>query len=221
MTERRPWTDEAFSKLLRDAAGYYTQRIRERGDGAEGMDWRDRSSQYLRFERLMLHLGFARGVSLLDVGCGSGELLAFCRQVGCEPEYLGIDVSPDMVAACNCRFGADSASGQSLAELARQAQRFDYVVASGTFNVCQQTPQGEWRRYFYDSVIEMFELARCAVAFNVMSSAVDFRYGHLYYADVGEMAELAGLCGTRRFLIDHSYPLFEMTVTLFKDEEGR
>jgi cyclopropane fatty-acyl-phospholipid synthase-like methyltransferase len=218
----RAWSDdEEFGGLLREAAAYYTARLREKGEGPEGMDWRDRASQHLRFERLVAHLDPRRGDSVLDVGCGSGELLAFCRARGWQPEYLGIDVSEEMVAACNRRFGADSAATTTLAELTRQGRHFDFVVASGTFNVRQSTPEEEWRRFFHRSVAEMFVLARWAAAFNVMSSRVDYRYDHLYYADVDEVAKLSDACGTRDFVIDHGYPLFEMTVTLLRQEAER
>ena len=217
MTLPGSWSDdEEFSGLLRDAAAYYTARLREKGEGAEGMDWRDRASQHLRLDRLLTHLDPRPGDSLLDVGCGSGELLAFCRARGFKPEYFGIDVSEEMVAACNRRFGAGSAATTTLAELTRKHRRFDLVVASGTFNVRQSTPEEEWRRFFHRSVTEMFALARRGAAFNVMSSRVDYRHDHLYYAQVEEMAKLADACGTRDFVVDHGYPLFEMTVTLLR-----
>jgi len=218
MENERKLSDEDFGKLVRQTASYYTQKIRRKGDGAEGMDWRDRESQYLRFERLLAHLELASEASLLDVGCGSGELLAYCHQRGWQPRYLGIDVSEDMVAACNRRFGEGTAVTTTLRELAHGCQTYDFVLASGTFNVRQSTPEEAWRRFFHQSVAEMFGAARYSVAFNIMSSWVDYRYDHLFYADVEEMARLARRCGTRSFIIDHGYPLFEMTVTLHNDE---
>jgi cyclopropane fatty-acyl-phospholipid synthase-like methyltransferase len=220
MNPKGPWSDE-FGRLLRQAAEYYSEKIRRQGEGAEGMDWRDRASQYLRFERLVAQLKPTPGASLLDVGCGSGELLAFCRQVGWQPNYFGIDVSEEMVASCNRRFGSGVAATIPLAELVRQGRRYDFVIASGTFNVRQQSPEDEWRRFVECSVAEMFTLARRAAAFNIMSTRVDYRYDHLFYADVEDVARLADRCGTRDFLIDHGYPLFEMTVTLVKEQEDR
>lgn len=213
----RAWSDDDPA-LLRQTADYYARRLRERGTGARGMDWRDEASQYLRFERLVLHLNLAAGASLLDVGCGSGELFEFCRRQGLEVDYLGIDVSAEMVEACNRRFGPGAASRASLAELVREGRSFDYVVASGTFNVRQETPEDEWRRFLERSVVEMYFLARRALAFNAMSTRVDYRYDHLYYARADEMAALADLCGTRDFVVDHAYPLFEMTTTLLRPQ---
>lgn len=210
------WSDEEYASLLRQTASYYAEKLREGGVGARGMDWRDRKSQYLRFDRLLAQLAAMPGASLLDVGCGSGELLAYCRETGWQPDYLGIDVSEEMVAASNRRFGKGTATTATVADLARRDRTFDFVLASGTFNVRQSTPEDTWRSYFHRSVVEMFEVCHQAVAFNVMSTQVEYRHDHLFYADIEEVAKLVRLCGTRSYVIDHSYPLFEMTVTLNK-----
>lgn len=216
-----PPSDSEFDGLLRRAADYYTEKIHQEGAGARGMDWRDTASQYLRFERLLKHLEVGAGISLLDVGCGSGELFAYCRERGWEPDYLGIDVSESMVAATRRRFGDKRALLASSADMVREGRGFDFVVASGTFNVRQDTPEEEWRRFVFHSVEEMYSLARRAVALNIMSSRVDYRYDHLFYTDPNYLADIADRCGTRDFVIDHGYPLFEMTLTLYKPAKDR
>jgi cyclopropane fatty-acyl-phospholipid synthase-like methyltransferase len=202
--------------LLRGVASYYAARYHAHGDSARGMDWKDEASQRLRFEVLARQLDLAGSPSLLDVGCGNGELLAFLRERGADVRYRGIDVCPEMVEACRRRFGPEAAEVASTAELARRSWTADYVVASGTFNVKQDVSDAVWERYLRRAVREMFAACRRAAVFNVMSARVDMRYDHLYYLDPSEVPALADLCPTRRFLLDHSYPLFEMTVALLR-----
>ena len=202
--------------FLGDVAKYYAARYRAFGDSARGMDWKDEASQSLRFEVLARHVDWSREPSVLDVGCGNGELLAFCRARDLPVRYLGIDVCEDMVLACQRRFGSDAAALASPADLGRLGWSFDYVLASGTFNVKQDADEAVWARYFRQSMVQMFAACRTATVFNVMSSRVDYRYDHLYYLDPGEVPALADLCDTRRFTVDHSYPLFEMTVALLR-----
>jgi cyclopropane fatty-acyl-phospholipid synthase-like methyltransferase len=212
-------TDDRDPELLLQVSAYYACRYRLYGDGAQGMDWKDEASQHLRFERLLLHLDRAGSLSVLDVGCGNGELLAFCRARGRDVRYLGIDVCEEMVAACRRRFGPDAAALASTADLARLGRTFDYVVASGTFNVKQEVDEEAWGRYVRRSIAEMFAACRIATVFNAMSTRVDYRYDHLYYLDPAAVPALADLCGTRRFRLDHSYPLYEMTVALLRPPE--
>jgi cyclopropane fatty-acyl-phospholipid synthase-like methyltransferase len=206
--------------LLEQVSAYYAERYRSHGDSARGVDWKDEASQHLRFEVLARQMDWTKEPSVLDVGCGNGELLAFCRARNLPVRYLGIDVCEDMVEACRRRFGLGAAALASPADLERLGWTFDYVVASGTFNVKQDTDEAVWARYFRQSIVQMFAACRAATVFNVMSSRVDYRYAHLYYLDVGEVPTIADLCGTRRFRIDHSYPLFEMTVALLKENIG-
>jgi SAM-dependent methyltransferase len=204
----------APTRLLGDVADYYTARYRSFGDSARGMDWKDEASQRLRFEVLTRHLDLRGTPSLLDVGCGNGELLSFLEERGIGVHYLGIDVCPEMVEACQRRFGANAAALASTADLAARGWTADYVVASGTFNVKQATADAVWRRYLQRAVCDMYAACRIATVFNIMSARVDRRYDHLYYLEPGQAPAFAEVCGTRRFLVDHSYPLFELTVTL-------
>ena len=207
-------------ELLDGVRRYYGAKYREFGDTARGMDWKDRASQYLRFARISRHVDWALEPSVLDVGCGNGELLAFCRERGLALRYRGLDVCEEMVATCRRRFGPESATLGSTADLAGSGERFDYVVASGTFNVKQDTPAARWRRYLHQSIGEMYDTCRIATIWNMMTPLVDERYDRLYYPSFDEVGELATGCGTRRFVIDHGYPLYEMTVALFKEPIG-
>ena len=205
--------DEARS----GAAAYYAERLARFGGGPQAMDWRDHPTQWLRFDVLTRHLELAAGGgSIADLGCGDGELLAFLRARGREPgRYLGFDVASEMVAACRRRFGGESAVHGSTDDLPAHGP-FDFVVASGTFNVKQEASDGEWRPYVERSVAAMYAACRVATAFNLMSTRVDWRRDHLHYWAAEEAPALAALCGTRRFLIDHAYPLHEMTVVLYR-----
>ena len=203
--------------MMGPVVDYYEARYRAHGEGARGMDWRDEASQRLRFERLVAHLDLAGSPRLVDVGCGNGELLSFLTTAAVAVDYLGIDVAPAMVEACRRRHGDERAVLASTADLGRLGP-FDYAVVSGTFNVKQDVPASVWARYVRRAIGETYASCRRGVAFNVMTTAVDHRYPHLYYMSLQRVAEIAAACGTRRFHVDHAYPLYEMTVTLLRPE---
>jgi SAM-dependent methyltransferase len=195
-------------ELRADVARYYGAKLAEHGPGARGMDWKDEVGQRLRFERIARHVD---GGTLLDVGCGSGELRAFLDG---RVSYLGIDVVPEMVAACVARFGPDSARVATVDDFAPAS--FDWVVASGTFNVKQGAAVEAWRDHFHASVVRMFEACRRGIVFNCMSPHVDWRYDHLYYPTLDEVSALCVARLSRRFVVDHAYPLYEQTWAVFK-----
>lgn len=201
---------------LAPTIAYYQSKLAEHGPGARGMDWKDESTQRLRFEVISRYIDYSRAPSILDVGCGAGEFLQFCRGQGRQIQYTGIDICPEMVAACRARFGEESAQVGTTSDLISQNRNFDYVIASGTFNAKLDVTEHEWRGYFHDNIVAMFELCSVAAIVNMMTCFVDYRYDRLYYAHPDEIGDLAIRRMTRRFVIDHNYPLYEMTAAFFR-----
>lgn len=84
---------------------------------------------------------FARGCSrILDVGCGSGVLLAILSEIT-EAELVGIDINGDAVAACNktlerCRATVSRASLEEISEkiLSGEMEPFDCVIFSSVLH---------------------------------------------------------------------------------------
>ena len=62
----------------------------------------------------------------------------------------------------------------------------------------------------------MFELCEKAVAFNVMTTKVNFFSNNLYYRNPAELLSWCMNEITPYFRLDHSYPLFEYTLYLFR-----
>lgn len=204
---------------LQETLDYYSAKLKEHGGGAQGMDWNGRESQYLRFSIILKYIRPEGRPSILDVGCGDGEFYEFCRNQGLDIDYKGIDVNPGMVELCTRRFGPGSAITGTLDDI--KDEEFDYVIASGTFNAKLTADEKAWRDYFHSSVIRMFSLSRKACIFNMMTTYVDYRYDRLYYAEPNEIGRLAVDKMSRDFILDHSYPLYEMTAAIFKPKEDK
>jgi len=121
-----------------------------------------------------------------------------------------------MIARCRRRFpGVDfrvtGASGLETGSM------YDYVIASGTFNVKQDAAESEWKAYFEKQLALMYGLCTRAMIVNMMTEFVEHHYPRLYYPAVGEIAAFAAHRLGARFILDRSYPLFEMTAVLLKD----
>jgi SAM-dependent methyltransferase len=99
-------------------------------------------AQRRRFrEILALHLdklGAAPGDSFLDIGCGTGALVAELSAAGFRAE--GVDAAPGMVAAAR-RSGADCRLGDVAAGLAYPNAAFDYVISSFVAHGLEPAPR--------------------------------------------------------------------------------
>src|SRR5690606_12906148 len=103
------------------------------GPTAEGMDWKNQETQYLRFERIANFIDFNRNPSLLDVGCGNSEFLVYCESNKLFCNYLGLDIVEQMVTLSNQRFKKEVAVCGDLFSI-NDLTKYDYLIASGTFN---------------------------------------------------------------------------------------
>jgi trans-aconitate methyltransferase len=129
----------------------------------KALKWADETGQRERF-RQIAEVGPWDGASVADVGCGLGDLFGYLREQGHDVRYAGFDLSRRMVAAARRKYRHPSARFEVRDILADGlGGRFDYVVASGTFNL--KLPDHD--RFLRAMLAAMYRECRRAVAFNV------------------------------------------------------
>jgi ubiquinone/menaquinone biosynthesis C-methylase UbiE len=114
---------------IEDVAGFYRDRFYTGGVlEASYFDAIDRFD--MKFARTMwIYDNVRRGSSLLDLGCGEGQLALLKRK---DVYLAGIDLSPELVEMAR-RNGYDEARVGQLAELPFADDSFDYVVSLDVF----------------------------------------------------------------------------------------
>ncbi len=162
--------------------------------------------------------------SLLDVGCGWGGLLEYAQAHGVDLRYSGIDLVDEMVAYGRDRFVGAEFSVGDVRDL-RGRNRFDYVVMNGVLTQKLDARIPEMDEFCNEMIRTSFRLCRYGVAFNMMSTRVNFMAANLYYrSPSGLLAYLLSEV-TPRVVIDHAYSslgsgrgkLYDFTVFLYKD----
>ncbi len=133
------------------------------GRGPGALCWSSRSVQEIRF-RWLAAIGIADGDSLLDVGCGFGDLDSWLRRHGIETDYTGIDLSPDLISECRKMHQGLAFFCGDLFEMDFLPAAFDWVVASGTFAEALND-DGAYARHV---IARMYALCRRGVAFNML-----------------------------------------------------
>jgi SAM-dependent methyltransferase len=199
-------------ELLEQVRGYYERTLDQFGPTFRGVDWSSEASQLLRFAQLQRIVDSDPDATVLDFGCGYGALAHFLRQHGHRGAYHGVDVSARMIAAAR----AETAS-LTLCRFSQAAaidDRADYVLASGVFNVKQDSSVDAWRRYLEETLCGLRALARRGVAFNLLTSYSDpdRRRPHLFYADPAEILQFCIERLSHRAALFHDYGLYEFTV---------
>ncbi|WP_179131653.1 class I SAM-dependent methyltransferase [Candidatus Entotheonella palauensis] len=145
---------------------YHRHRIATYGPWThEALGWRAEASQRKRFE-VLASVGDLTGCSVLDVGCGYGDLKGYLDQRVSAYTYIGIDQMPDFIAEAKARYQTSPNTSFCQADFTTVAfPRVDYVMASGALGYRCDTPG------FYDAMIgKMYEAASRALVFNMLDA---------------------------------------------------
>jgi SAM-dependent methyltransferase len=113
---------------------FYEKAIVKHGYTAKGLNWNSHTSQHTRFQVIygLLKETLAQS-SLVDAGCGFGDLYLFLEQKRAAPKhYLGYDSLETMVHMAMNRTGQPCVCCDILHDPLVEA---DYYVASGSMNI--------------------------------------------------------------------------------------
>lgn len=199
-------------EIVRRVTRYYEACLRKHKDGPAAVDWNSIDSQVLRFS-ILADVGDLTRASVLDVGCGLGDLSKYLLRRFGSVRYEGIDISPSMIEVARAKYPGSRFRVANLLE-DRSGKLWDYVLASGPFHVKGDVPARAWGRFVRRTVKAMFERARKAIAFNLMSDDVDYRYRRLYYARCSEFFDFCKRL-SRCVVARHDYPLYEFTMYVY------
>lgn len=160
----------ALAPLHQRIAGYYSGKVRRHGATPMGVDWSCEPTQQLRFVQLLRIVDFTRPFSLDDLGCGYGALLSFVqrRHRGAQMDYLGIDVSPDMVSQAQALHARSP--GSAFCVGSHSPRVADYSVASGIFNVRIDEPAALWHEMIATTLHGMAQATRIGFAVNFLAT---------------------------------------------------
>ncbi|MCC2631294.1 MAG: hypothetical protein K0S38_1103 [Candidatus Paceibacter sp.] len=129
---------------------------------ARSVHWSDEHGQQTRF-LILSQIANLNHQSVLDVGCGLGDLYDFLKKQNLEVDYTGIDIVPEFIEKAKIRFPEVNFKVQSMEDLDEQ---YDFVLASGvlSFKITDH-------KTFYFSMIEkMFAASKKGLAFNMLNN---------------------------------------------------
>jgi len=210
-----------ISKKLRE---HYEKCFVVHGATPEGVDWGDDQGKldirYLQMLKLIKpeYLN-GNNYSLLDVGCGFSGFLSFLLNNGFDVEYTGIDISEKMIdwATENQNARANFLVGDILES--NFEKTFDFVICNGIFTQKLDVEAKAMDSYFTTAVRKMYDLCEIGVAFNIMTNKVNYYSNNLYYRSPAEVLTWCMDEVTTNIVVDHSYPLYEYTMYLYKECE--
>lgn len=210
--------DGSIPKVLDGIRELYATNLAEHGTSSKSVGWRDDSSHLLRFERLsrIVDAGQPGGFTVNDWGCGYGAMFGFLDALpgGGLREYIGYDISQEMIDAARAQ--CDPARSRFVLG-SGVTEEADYSFVSGTFNVKMEASDAEWDAYVKSQLAAIFAKSRKGMAFNLLTSYVDWKAEKLFYADPRDFFDFCKRHLSRHVTLVHDYALFEWTLLVSRD----
>lgn len=208
----------ADSKIVTEQAEIYRQSFLRHGDAPEATFNNGREVQQLRFERIMRHLLPAKApFSIHDVGAGLCDLHRYLLDQGIEHRYSATDVVAEMIGLAREKYPGIAVHQRDILS-GEVTDRHDFVVLSGVFSIPGKTDREAWDRFVLAMVDRMYEMATVAISFNFLTAYRTFTDPDLHYIEPARVLDHCVKNLSRFVVIDHGYPLFECTATVFRPD---
>ncbi|MBU0975733.1 MAG: class I SAM-dependent methyltransferase [Patescibacteria group bacterium] len=144
--------------------GTYKKKIDEYGIyKAQAVFWKDEISQYARY-KVLADIGDLDNCSVLDVGCGLGDLSFYLRNRFKNIKYEGFDIVPEMVENAKKKYPDEKFNLSDIDDYRKGS--FDYVFAAGVFTHKIE----DFKKKYLHVIRKMYEVSKKGSAFNMLRS---------------------------------------------------
>ena len=155
---------------------YYKKAIIEHGDSPEGVCWSSLPTQEKRFKILCGMIADKdKEHSILDYGCGTAALNDYIIKKKIAAKYFGCDIVEDSLKIAKDKY--PKSSFMFPQELFDGKDVYDYAFISGVFNYRISDNVA----YYQEILLNLWQKVKIGIAFNMMSSYVDYEDSHLFY----------------------------------------
>ena len=198
---------------------HYEDCLDKYGDTHKGVDWPNSADAMTRYQVMLEVMRESPGTKagLLDFGCGASHLQDYihAHQLN-HIDYSGLDISEKFIHLSRDKYPNTNYYCIDILKSSMQLPRFDYVVLNGVFTEKRELSHDEMWEYFKQVLLKVFSFTVKGIAFNVMSSHVDWERNDLFHLSMDKLAAFLVKEMSRDFVIRNDYGLYEYTTYVYR-----
>jgi len=191
---------------------HYRKNFEKHGVDPKSLSWGSKGAAHQRFRAIWKEINFD-DKSVLDVGCGFGEMARFLRKRYKNVDYKGIDIVPEFIAQARkdhpyYNFEIRDYFNDPV------DKKFDVVMASGTLNSNLGAENIDFRK---KAIKVMFNHTKKVCVFNMLGGhprPETPEGSNVWYADSLEILEYC-MSLTRRVVFRANYHPKDFTIFLY------
>lgn len=181
---------------------FYKASLQRHGLTCKALHWNSEESQLLRFKVLLSMLPQdISNYSIVDAGCGFGDLYAFMNS---KPlKYTGIDIMDEMIEEAKNKTGCEILKLDLCYDEAPSA---DYYICSGSMNILQK-----FETYLF--IQNCYGACKKGFVFNILEGDDDsLVYNYFKEKELKELAKKLGA----KMVVKSGYMYKDISVGFFK-----
>lgn len=188
----------------------YNKGFNDHGESPKALQWTSYKSAAIRYRQLVndLELG---NKSILDAGCGMGDLLPYIYAKTANFQYLGVDVTPEFIDIAKKRYhGHEFQVADPFSD--EFTERFDVVVSSGVLNANKPS----WLEERKQRIQKLYVIADEVLAFNMAGGLAPLPEGKkVAYARALDILNFC-ISLTPKIIFKSHYHRKDFTIVMFK-----
>lgn len=149
-------------KDIKTLKEYYLPKL-QRHDTEHPMGWENNTAQELRFKILTSHVTLEKK-SILDMGCGTGDLIKQLHQTTNNFTYLGLDILPEMIISAKKLYPTHKFECRNILEIPLEHKSYDIIYTSGMFNLKLSNNINMIKEFIF----EFTKIAKEKIVFNLL-----------------------------------------------------
>lgn len=190
----------------------YKKSFDKFGDDPRSLQWNSRESAEIRYKQLVEDIDF-HNKTVLDVGCGFGDIISFIKAKSKEFYYTGVDVVPEFIKTASEKYPAHKFTKRDYFGNPMQ-KKFDIILTSGTLNSSSKNAI----LYRKKAIKTLWEHTNQVLAFNMAGGypqPESKKGGRVFYANSLEVLQYC-LEFTSKLIFKHHYHKKDFTVIMYK-----
>jgi len=195
----------------------YQKKFAKHGHAPESLLWGSRGAAHQRFRQFWNEIDFSNK-TVLDVGCGFGELSKFLDKKFINVNYTGIDIVPEFINQAKLLYPHDKFPNRQF--LVKDylsepiSEKYDIVIASGILN--SQVPSNV--QYRENAIKTLWDISGRVFAFNMLGGhpqPENKAKSNVWYADSFKILNYCATL-TNKVVFKSNYHPKDFTIFVYK-----